>query len=41
MKKLSVKEIERLEAEDKLPKVNKEALKKSVKEKAKAGQVNK
>lgn len=39
MKKLSAKEIEKLEAEDKLPKVNKEALKKSIKQKkAQAGE---
>ena len=43
MKKLSLKDIEKLEKEEKLPKVNKEALKKALKqkEKAQAEQVNK
>ena len=36
MKKLSLNEIEKLEKEEKLPKVNKEALKNSVKQKQKA-----
>ncbi|WP_262908445.1 hypothetical protein [Chryseobacterium sp. R2A-55] len=39
MKKLSVSDIETLEKENKLPKINKDALKKSVKQKlAQAGE---
>lgn len=41
MKKLSLNEIVKLEQEEKLPKVNKQALKNSIKQKAQAKIVNK